>query len=253
MLFHNTTINNWITEKIMIEASLDISLYTLPKLAPFLRIAKYSTVFIELIAENTDKQLIDSNTIQQTLPDIQIYFRKTLGDTGEKSANKSILDYWRNKVVILSQRCKTPETSKWAAQDHRLDALQFPPDAIHQLLDLSTARIMSENNKILEINLGDFLYGPTLPIGYFRNLIKTVKRCLIKDVPIIFLSQASNQFEIIGPYEVQGFSSFIGLANHYFNEVSQKVLKERIQNNLYSFSTDFIAPGITKYPSSNNS
>ena len=230
----------------MIEASLEIALHTLPKIAPFLRISHYSTALIELITENIDQQLSNLDHIQQSFSDIRIYFRKTLEDTGEKSSNKTVLDYWRNKVIILSQQCKTPETTKWAAQDQRLDALQFPPNFIHQLLDLSTARIMSENKKFLEINLKDFLYGQTLPIGYFRNTIKAVKRCLIKNVPIIFLSQASNQFEIIGQYEIQGFSSFLGLSGNYVDQISQKTLKECVKTNLYRLTPDNVAPGIKK-------
>ncbi|HKZ40432.1 MAG TPA: RNase P subunit p30 family protein [Candidatus Hodarchaeales archaeon] len=196
--------------------------------------------------------LVDVNTWPANLQQPQdgavlsLLKRVTLQDFGNKTENKNDLEAWRKVCLLLVQQCTTPEVTKWASQDQRIDALTFPPNVIHQLFDLSTARMMSDNNKILEIPLKPYLPPRAATIAIFRSLAKAVRRARIKELPVVFPSFASTKHEVVGPYEIEGFCRFIGFPEGYYFDVSQTAIASHLERNQKRFYDNYIAPGIEK-------
>jgi RNase P/RNase MRP subunit p30 len=233
----------------MIEPCLEISLADLEKSKNVLKNLEFTTIILE-ITEKIDFRILNSlglNSNENKLKtDFFIYTRKTLTDLGNKEKNKNEIGSWRQKVHFIVQECSNPDVTKWASQDQRIDALRFDLFKIHELLDLSTARLMFENKKFLEINLNQFFRKKNNIIKLSRNLLKALKRADIKEVPILFSTCSSSIYDLIGKFELKGILSFLNISHEFYFDFSQIKLKSRLERNNERLTNRFIAPGIKK-------
>lgn len=232
----------------LIETCLELAETDLDHIISLLKSLNYTSAILEIKNEiylEKISELVNSGNIPSINDNFQLYYRKTLQDQGEKHHNKKNIDFWRNKCHFLVQKCNNPEMTKWATQDQRIDGLSFDLLLIHQLLDLSTARMMNENEKFLEIPMKTIINPKQNLIKISRNLLKSLKRVNIKEVPIIFSSFASSHYDLIGKYELKGVLSFLGIDHKYYFDFSQIKLDTRLTRNQQRLSLDFLAPGIT--------
>jgi RNase P/RNase MRP subunit p30 len=174
------------------------------------------------------------------------YSRKTLKDQGKKHLNKNSIDTWREKCHFLVQKCNTAEITKWATQDQRIDAITFNFAEINSLFDLSTARLMKENEKFLEISLKDLFFFPGSLIKNTRNLLKALKKAKTKEVPLVFSSFASSIYDIFGFSELKGVLNYLKIDEIYYFDFSQLKLSLRLKRNEERFEQQFISPGMKK-------
>ncbi|MFW9930627.1 MAG: hypothetical protein ACFFD1_14660 [Candidatus Thorarchaeota archaeon] len=232
---------------VLIESGLEVDIGNIPKDIFTLMInLGYSDAILEIInPENLSEYFsrIQSQTSYFSNK-FTLHLRKTLNDKGEKTLNKKVLDYWRFNCHFLVHECSSAEITKWAAQDQRLDALRFPPLYIHQLFDLSTARIMAENKKCLEITMKNFILSPTNQIKIFRNLLHVIKRAMNKEVPILFNSQIETIYDVVSPKSLIGLSAFLDLNPDFIFNFSQIHLKKILEKNISRLQSNYVAPGI---------
>lgn len=162
--------------------------------------------------------------------------------TTSKNQSKAKLDSLRLTNVIVVQHCSSPDVTKWACQDQRVDGLLFDNSSIHQLVDTSTARMMVENEKYLEVNCADFLRSrPT--IGALRNVRKALFRTSKKGVPTCLASQANRPYHLRAWRSMQGLATFLGMTEEDY-KTGQTWLRDRIQRNISRLDPSFVAPGI---------
>jgi RNase P/RNase MRP subunit p30 len=233
----------------MIEPSLEITLDDLEKCIILLKNLKYTAAILDIqnidfIQDLNNFQLKREGSPPKT--NFSLFTRSTLQDLGTKEKNKRNIDFWREKIDFLVQKCNSPEVTKWASQDQRIDALQFDLLTIHSLLDLSTARLMSENDKFLEINLKQFLSNQNNIIKVSRNLLKALKKVQIKEVPIIFSTYSSSLYDLIGIFELKGILSFLNINHEFYFNFSQITLLSKLQKNNERLGDQFIVPGIKR-------
>ena len=231
----------------LIETCLELAESDLDHIIFLLKSLKFTSAIIELKNDlffQKVSELISNGNISSLNENFKLYLRKTLQDQGEKHHNKKNIDFWRNKCHFLIQKCDSPEMTKWASQEQRIDALTFDLLLIHQLLDLSTARMMYENEKFLEIPVSKIIQPKRNLIKISRNLLKSLKRVNIKEVPIIFSSFASSHYDLIGMHELKGILSFLDIDHEYYFDLSQIKLNTRLNRNQKRLGSDFLAPGI---------
>lgn len=233
---------------LLIEPCLEIPLDDLDQCIAILKNLNFTSAIFEV----RDNDIIALNSIKSAKKNMDknnefpLFYRKTLPDLGNKEKNKRVIELWRNKVHLLVQECTNPDVTKWASQDQRIDVLKFDFFAIHELLDLSTARIMSENDKFLEINLNRLLKKKTNIIKISRNLLKALKRVSIKEVPILFSTYSSSPYDLMGKFELKGVLSFLAIKHEFYFDFSQLKLSSRLERNKNRLNANFIAPGIKK-------
>jgi RNase P/RNase MRP subunit p30 len=233
----------------MIEPSLEINLDDLEKCIIFLNNLKYTAAILDVQNIDVFQDLNNFQLKKEESPiktNFSLFTRSTLQDLGTKEKNKRNIDFWREKIDFLVQKCNSPEVTKWASQDQRIDALQFDLLTIHSLLDLSTARLMSENDKFLEINIKQFLGNQNNIIKVSRNLLKALKKVQIKEVPIIFSTYSSSIYDLIGIFELKGILSFLNIKHEFYFDFSQINLLSKLQKNNERLRDQFIVPGIKR-------
>lgn len=179
------------------------------------------------------------------------YNRTTLS-TIAKNQSKAQLDNLRKKYTIVAQLCNSPVLTKWACLDQRIDCLQFQLSEIHHLVDMSTARLLKENNKILEIDCSQFFKSRSNPIGLLRNTKKSIFRCMKKEVPILLSSRTTELSSLKSPYAVLAMAEFLGIPPSYYREISLIAIKSRLKRNSKRLNSElFVAPNIWKTEKSN--
>ena len=166
--------------------------------------------------------------------------RKTLTSSHK---NPQIIQQDRLNNEILFYLCETPDLTKWACQDQRVDGLVFNAADINRLADESTINLLQENNKCIEINLRE-IFTNNIPIGYLRNIKKVVFRAIKKNVAVLISSYSSYPEELRSRKSIIGFSHFIGMPESYYTDVCQKWLHERIIRNRKRLNDNFISPDI---------
>ena len=202
-----------------------------------LRLLQYNCCIIENMSFTTVKR------IQSTMPinnPFKIFNRKTLESS---KRNPSDIDYLRRENDFISYHATTPELTKWACQDQRIDALQFPLNDIHQLADDSTIILAKENDKSIEIEYNAILSNK-YPISFLRNIKKVVYRAVKKELPKLFSSKAQIVEQLRSRSSLEGFLEFIGMPDSYYKEISQSWLVTRLERNRLRKKEEFIAPGI---------
>ena len=193
------------------------------------------------IVEDLPLKHIEELELNKTIPEkFKIFNRRTIESS---KRNPGDIDHIRKEHDFISYHCATPELTKWACQDQRIDAILFSLADIHQLADDSTIILAKEHDKALEIEYYSILTN-RYPISFLRNIKKVVFRATKKNLPIIFSSRAQHVENLRSIYSLEGFLDFIDVPSKYNTAISQQWLISRLERNRIRKSSNFIAPGI---------
>lgn len=202
-----------------------------------LKILQFNSCIIENMPLTSVKRLQTTLRINNQF---KLFNRKTLESS---KRNPSDIDFLRRENDFISYHATTPDLTKWACQDQRIDSLQFPLNDIHQLADDSTIILAKENDKSIEIEYNTILSNK-YPILFLRNIKKVVYRAVRKELPILFSSKAQTEGQLRSKFSLEGFLEFVGIPDSYYREVSQPWLATRLERNRLRKQEEFIAPGI---------
>lgn len=193
----------------------------------WLDLLQYSHCIVE-----TDK---DKNFINE-----HFFKRKTL--LSEKK-NPMTIQNERLKNDFLVFHCLTPELTKWACQDQRIDVLTFELSQINKLADNSTINLLASNSKGIDINISSLHSRGS--IGKLRNIKKVVYRAVKKKIPILLSSHVNTPDLLRSKKIMLAFSTFLGMPENYFESTCQSWLFSRLMRNRErQQGNDFISPGI---------
>jgi ribonuclease P/MRP protein subunit RPP1 len=157
----------------------------------------------------------------------------------------SILRKERRKFPIIAIKCYDSEIASWAAQDNRIDIINFPLSLIGRLFTRSVAKLMIKFSKYLEISLGELYTIPERQqIPILRHVQQALNIAVIKQVPIIFNSGSKTKFELKAPLDLIALAQFLLPSHINAIDTISSVPFRLAQENLIKTSTDYISPGI---------
>lgn len=213
----------------------------LEKIVTLLQSLDYTGCIIENLKSDTINR-VTANMKTETF--FTIYSRKTI-ESGKR--NPTEMDQFRQYFDFLTFFCTTPELTKWACQDQRIDSLLFSLKDIHKLIDDSTVNMALENSKSIEIEFTTVVQEK-YPIPYLRNIKKSIFKITRKNLPVLLSSKANSFYDIKSPSSIIGFLNFLDVSDDYYETISQPWLKSRLSRNRSRKSDEFVSPGIRLSP-----
>lgn len=161
----------------------------------------------------------------------------------------TILQQKRRNYPIIAVTCFKPEIAAWAAQDNRVDILNFPIFQAAQLMTRSVAKLMVKFGKHLEIALSDIYTLPTRhQISALRHTQSALEIASQKKVPIIFNSGSKTPSHMRSPRELAALGQLISLTPTLTLDQLSLFPRNLIKRNLLKISPNYIAPGVFKVP-----
>ena len=181
---------------------------------------------------------------------LPIWTRTTLIPTSKGTSNlKAVISPLRPQREVLALNCPTPLITKWAAQDQRIDLLNFPISDIRRLFDNSTAKTIAsfEGTKAVELNIGNLIYSPLgRRMGILRAYRHIVSLAIKKECPFVLSSGATTSYELRGPLDLASlatiFQCTLTLAKDALSVIPFQILKR----NLEKRRGEQISPGIER-------
>ncbi|MHA2238929.1 MAG: RNase P subunit p30 family protein [Candidatus Hodarchaeales archaeon] len=157
------------------------------------------------------KSVNQDNQLDHLSNRIEIVSRLDI-DQQDVTKNKiiPILRQQRRRIPIIAIKCYDSEISSWAAQDNRIDILNFPLQSIGRLFTRSVAKLMIKFKKNLEISLVDLYNIPERQqIPTLRHLQQALKIAVKKQVPIIFNSGSKTKFDLKAPLDLAALAEYL--------------------------------------------
>lgn len=132
-------------------------------------------------------------------------YRRLFIEDSNKERIKQILSKERFRNVLVSVKCNSPELTKWALTDNRVDIIEVDITDFGRLIDRKAVKIAKEKGKIIEINLRALIFQGN-KIGFLRNLQKGTHWIMKKKCQFIVTSGATNPYELRNPRDLCGLA-----------------------------------------------
>lgn len=175
---------------------------------------------------------------------LKIWSRKTL--EGSTSRVRGALSQERRKTHLISVRSEKSDLAKWAATDRRVDSIAVPLPVISKIVDSSLVRLMTTNDKALEIHLQEIIGAiRSRRIALLRNLYKAIARAKQGACKIILGSGTLKMTHLRAPRDMASMLQIVGLDYEESLQTISVIPLEMLQKNEQRLSQDFIAPGVT--------
>ncbi len=195
---------------------------------------------------------IDHNLVKRSdqlnLPSNQVEIIPRLDiDQPEIKKDKitAILRQQRRKIPIIAIKCHDPEITSWAAQDNRIDIINFPLHQIGRLFTRSVAKLMIKFHKNLEISLVNLYSIPERQqIPILRHLQQALTIAVLKQVPLIFNSGSTTKFHLKTPLDLAALAQFLLPRQINTLDTISKIPSRLIHKNIVKTSEDYISPGV---------
>ncbi|MEM1586068.1 MAG: RNase P subunit p30 family protein [Candidatus Bathyarchaeia archaeon] len=192
---------------------------------------------------NGNREIIEA--LRKEFPDVDLVTRIDLSPKNARDLLK-LLGKVRWKFEIVSVECMTRDIALQAAKDRRVDLLFFAPeDSRKHFFGISEAKLASEKNAALEINMSPILYlsGPSR-INLLRVLRREVLIAMKYGVPIIISSGASNPYMLRRPEDYAFLVHLIDLDLNSAKEALSKNPKAIVERNRRKLSENYVCPGV---------
>ncbi|MFX1511270.1 MAG: RNase P subunit p30 family protein [Promethearchaeota archaeon] len=197
----------------------------------------YSDIVIE-----TSLKLAEFPEIDSTLPHFSR--RLTLQETNIQTLRKR-LRRERYKYEIISLDCQENKSTKWAAQDNRIDTLVFHASKSLKLFDFSLARLATTFLKAVELPLVPLIKKSFRErIGLIRGYYRVVKIAQKANCPIILSSGANSLLELRAPRDMACFGEVFGFTEKAALESLSSIPEWFLERNKKKLGPNFVAPGI---------
>ncbi len=217
------------------------------QLSTYLQIAN-QLGFSEIWVSNPKERRIYSQDPLSSL--VNVYPRLDIGLNHETKRDLiTILKQQRRNYPIIAVTCFKPEIAAWAAQDNRVDMLNFPIFKTAQLMTRSVAKLMIKFDKHFEIALSDLYTLPTRQqISALRHIQSALEIASQKKVPIIFDSGSRTPNQMRSPRELAALGQLVSMTPTLSLDQLSILPKNLIKRNLLKISPSYIAPGVFKIP-----
>lgn len=183
--------------------------------------------------------------LRREFPDVDLVTRVDLLPKNAREMLK-LLSKVRWKFEIISVECATREVAIQAAKDRRVDLLSFAPeDPRKHFFSISEAKLASEKNAALEINMFPILYlsGPPR-ISLLRVLRREVLIAMKYGVPIVISSGASNPYMLRRPEDCAFLAFLIDLDFNSAKRALSENPKSIVERNRRRLSENYVCPGV---------
>lgn len=157
-----------------------------------------------------------------------------------------LLSKVRWKFEVIAVECTTREVAIQAAKDWRVDLLTLAScDPIEHFFGISEAKLASEKNAALEINMSMLLYSK----GHLRiNLLRILRRSVLMakkyGVPIVISSGASKPSMLRRPEDYVFLAYLMDLDLHSAKKALSENPKAIVERNRKKLSGDYVCPGV---------
>ncbi len=186
-------------------------------------------------------------TIKKICEDLGLDFVTRI-DLAPKNAKEllNILKKVRRRFEIIAVQCNTKGVAIQAAKDRRVDLLLFSiDDPKKHFFSISVAKLASEKNSALEINLAPLLYLEGAPR---IRLMKILRRdALIAGkfgVPIVLSSGCNTPHLLRKPEDYAFLAYLIGLDLYLAKEALSTNPMNIIERNRKKLSPNYVCPGV---------
>ncbi|MEM1514588.1 MAG: RNase P subunit p30 family protein [Candidatus Bathyarchaeia archaeon] len=184
-------------------------------------------------------------TLRREFPHIDLVARVNLSPKNTRELLK-LLNKTRWRFEVIAVECTTKEVTMQAAKDWRVDLLTLTSyDPTEHFFGISEAKLASEKNAALEINMSILLYSK----GQIRiNLFKVLRRSILTakkyDVPIVISSGASKPSMIRRPEDYAFLAYLIDLDLHNAKKALSENPRAIVERNRRKLSGNYVCPGV---------
>ncbi|UCD96670.1 MAG: hypothetical protein JSV35_01055 [Candidatus Bathyarchaeota archaeon] len=156
------------------------------------------------------------------------------------------LQRYRWRFVILAVDCTKKAIARTAARDHRVDLLSFPSlDSRFRFFDQAEARLASQSNSALEIEIGMLLsVSGSYRARFLRSLRKEVAIAQKFGVPIILSSGATDPYMMRSPQDLACLSLLFGMLKESGLDAVSVAPGNLVERNRKKLRSDYVARGI---------
>ncbi len=204
----------------------------------------YSAVGITLPIEAKGK---DVEAIKKICEDLGLDLVTRI-DLAPKSARDllSILKSVRRRFEVIAVQCSTKEVAIQAAKDRRVDLLLFSSNNPKKhFFSTSEAKLASEKNSALEINLAPLLYLEGTPRIRLMSLLRRDVLIARKfKVPIVLSSGCDSPHLLRKPEDYMFLAFLIGLDPCAARESLSSNPMNIIERNRRKLSSNYVCPGV---------
>ncbi|MCX8170797.1 MAG: hypothetical protein N3E47_02315 [Candidatus Bathyarchaeota archaeon] len=194
---------------------------------------------------NVDKESIESARKMCSDLGLDLVVRVDLTPKNARELLKTLSSVrWRFEVIAVY--CNTREVALQAAKDRRVDLLLFSPsEPKKHFFGASEAKLASEKNAALEINIAPLIYleGKTR-IDMMNVLRREISISSDFNVPIVLSSGASSLRMLRRPEDYAFFSYIIGLDLCRAERALSENPINIIERNRKKLSRNYVCPGV---------
>ncbi|MGQ4833483.1 MAG: RNase P subunit p30 family protein [Candidatus Asgardarchaeia archaeon] len=158
---------------------------------------------------------------------------------------KDLLKKVRFKVDLISVYPTTRKVAAFSARDHRVDILCFDHENFKLFSD-SVAKLALDNEKIVEINIGDIIrtnhgIARVSKMGKIRAI---AQRALRYKLPIILTVTPTSLYDIRSPREVMYLGELVDIPSEEIIKGNGEIILGRIMLNRKKRKGEYILPGV---------
>lgn len=158
----------------------------------------------------------------------------------------SMLRKIRRRFEIIGVNCQTKEVYIQAAKDRRVDLISaYSGEYKKHFFGISEAKLASEKNAALEVNLAPLLYTEGFRRVHLLNILRKEASAANKfGVPIVLSSGAENPRLLRKPNDYAALAHLIGLDLHSAKLALSTNPINIIEKNRRKLSPNYICPGV---------
>ena len=158
---------------------------------------------------------------------------------------KKLLSKYRRKVELVAVHCVNVGVARLAARDGRVDLLLFKP-SFQFKFDRSEAKMLVENDKLLELQLSVLLNAPgdaemSAALNYYRNILATHQKLRSR---VVISSGAIREDMLRAPKDMASLAFILGLSEEEALDAVSKNANKRVEVNRFKMKKSFIMPGV---------
>ncbi len=158
----------------------------------------------------------------------------------------NILNKIRRKFEIIAVHCNTKGVAIQAAKDRRVDLLSFSSSSLRRnFFSASEARLASEKNSAIEVDMSPLLYLEGTPRIRLMNILrKNVSIAKKFDVPIVLSSGSDSPHLLRKPEDYAFLAYLVGLDLYAAKQALSSSPRDIIERNRKKLSSNYVHPGV---------
>ena len=195
-------------------------------------------------------KLTYEDELKEIMKESSVELISRLDIDGQSTTRNQIIPILRKKrrnFPIIAIKCYDSELTGWAAQDNRIDIINFPLNQVGKLFTNSVAKLMIKFEKRLEMSLTDLYLAPEkVRIRLIRQMKQAMQLANRKRVSLIINSGSSYTNHLRTPWDLISLSQTICNSNTSYIDSISTIPKKLVSLNKVKVSSDYLGPGVFK-------